>query len=438
MESDIIRLAFVVFILVWGGVISMLAKASGLLAMHNANSLTALAQAFPKKADKLTKIAQNLTTYSLRLLVAKGLFYASWLVVVTAFFNHYLPNSVWWLILVILVALYYYVWLDNRSHRLVAEQFKSYVSFTYYLGLLLAPLTWLIKLILPNIAVPAEKSKTNSWKDIVQQIELGHNSGELDSDEFEMIDGVISMHEKMAREVMVPRIDAFMIDITNDNERSIDDIVEMNYSRVPVYHEDKDNIVGVVHIKRLLKAARHYGFDHITIRQVMQPAFFVPETIMIDELLFQMKKSQNQLAILLDEYGGVVGLVTLEDLLEEIVGDIEDETDEPTESIKQLSETEFLIDGKMPIDDFNTEFSAHIETNTADTIAGYVIEQLGFFPQAGQTLNVRTSEGIVLETHQVIDGTRIAEIKVRLPQQLAHLYVKRVKEQAKLDEKLGN
>ena len=237
---------------------------------------------------------------------------------------------------------------------------------------------------------------------------------------------------------MVPRIDAFMIDITNDNERSIDNIIEMNYSRVPVYHEDKDNIVGVIHIKKLLKAARRYGFDHITIRQVMQPAFFVPETIMIDELLFQMKKSQNQLAILLDEYGGVVGLVTLEDLLEEIVGEIEDETDEPTETVKQLSETEFLIDGKMPVDDFNDEFAAHLETTTADTIAGYVIEQLGFFPEEGQVLNVRTPEGIILETHQVIDGTRIAEIKLRLPQQLAKLYDKRILEQAKLDEKLGN
>ena len=218
----------------------------------------------------------------------------------------------------------------------------------------------------------------------------------------------------------------------------IDNIIEMNYSRVPVYHEDKDNIVGVIHIKKLLKAARRYGFDHITIRQVMQPAFFVPETIMIDELLFQMKKSQNQLAILLDEYGGVVGLVTLEDLLEEIVGEIEDETDEPTETVKQLSETEFLIDGKMPVDDFNDEFAAHLETTTADTIAGYVIEQLGFFPEEGQVLNVRTPEGIILETHQVIDGTRIAEIKLRLPQQLAKLYDKRILEQAKLDEKLGN
>ena len=124
--------------------------------------------------------------------------------------------------------------------------------------------------------------------------------------------------------------------------------------------------------------------------------------------------------------------------MEEIVGEIEDETDEPTETVKQLSETEFLIDGKMPVDDFNDEFAAHLETTTADTIAGYVIEQLGFFPEEGQVLNVRTPEGIILETHQVIDGTRIAEIKLRLPQQLAKLYDKRILEQAKLDEKLGN
>lgn len=437
MISDFARIALALFAIIWSFLAHATIKASQLLDAHNQDSLRVLAEKFPKKQAKLARLADNLADYSLRLFVAKGFLYLLGVVLVASLAASYVGFNVWWVLVITLVETYYFVWQDGRAQALISEQFKNYVGFAYYLGLLFAPLTWLVELLLPKIKVPVE-SKTNSWKEIVHQIELGHNSGELDNDEFEMIDGVISMHEKMAKEVMVPRIDAFMIDITNDNERSIDNIIEMNYSRVPVYHEDKDNIVGVIHIKKLLKAARRYGFDHITIRQVMQPAFFVPETIMIDELLFQMKKSQNQLAILLDEYGGVVGLVTLEDLLEEIVGEIEDETDEPTETVKQLSETEFLIDGKMPVDDFNDEFAAHLETTTADTIAGYVIEQLGFFPEEGQVLNVRTPEGIILETHQVIDGTRIAEIKLRLPQQLAKLYDKRILEQAKLDEKLGN
>lgn len=411
-------------------------KAQKLTSGYTSETLAGLAKQYPKKTEKIYEISKKLKRYDFCLLCAYFFVHVLSLVLLTSACLTYQIFSIPILVLIVLIWTFLFVLQFNHNGENVHGNHSNYIDFISIVANAFMPLAWVIRLLIPKVKLTTDV-KHNSWENIMQQIEVGHSSGELDSDEFEMIDGVISMHAKMAREVMVPRIDAFMIDITNDNERSIDDIIETNFSRVPVYHEDKDNIVGVVHIKKLLRNARLYGFDHTTIRQVMQPAFFVPETIMIDELLFRMKESQNQLAILLDEYGGVVGLVTLEDLLEEIVGDIEDETDEHDEVLRQISEKEFIVLGKMSIDDFNTEFSAHLEANVADTVAGYIIEQLGFFPKKGQVLNVRTAQGIILETHSVISGERIVEVRVILTQKLAQEYTKRAKQQDELQKKLG-
>ncbi|MDN7145481.1 hemolysin family protein [Liquorilactobacillus mali] len=248
---------------------------------------------------------------------------------------------------------------------------------------------------------------------------------ELKPEAFDMIKGVLSMHEKLAKEVMVPRTDAFMIDIQNDNDRNIDAILQMQYSRIPVYNEVKDDIVGIVHIKNILKTAREEGFDHITIRKVMQPALFIPETMAIDEVMFEMKKTQNQLAILFDEYGGVVGLVTLEDLLEEIVGEIDDESDQPEQDYHKISDSEFIVQGKLSLDDFNDEFMTNFEMNDVDTIAGFMIAKLGYIPEDDSHESVYV-DGIKLITEKV-DDSRIMEIKVELTPALAIAHVQREK-----------
>src|SRR5699024_1349479 len=131
-----------------------------------------------------------------------------------------------------------------------------------------------------------------------------------------------------AREVMVPRTDAFMLDYEDPNEENIQAMLETPHSRVPLYYEDKDNILGIIHVKNLLKASKDSHLYAIDLKDIANEPLFVPETIYIDDLIFQMKRTQNQMAILNDEFGGVVGLVTLEDLLEEIVGEIDDEYDQ--------------------------------------------------------------------------------------------------------------
>lgn len=152
-------------------------------------------------------------------------------------------------------------------------------------------------------------SNEESGKDQLRaEIDQLHAGNVLTDTEYSMIEGSMAFHDKVAREVMVPRTDAFMIDIEDDLEENLDDILRQPYSRIPVYRQDKDQIVGVIHIRTILREARQHGFDQLTYDRLISPPLFAPETIELDDLLVQMQTSQQQLAILTDEYGGVTGL----------------------------------------------------------------------------------------------------------------------------------
>jgi len=242
-------------------------------------------------------------------------------------------------------------------------------------------------------------------------INSSRREGVIDIDEFRMMQGVLSLDTKLAREVMTPRTDTFMVDIDDDSQEILNQILSSQYSRVPVFETDKDDIVGIIHTKDILREARKVGFENIEIRDVIKPAFFAPETSFIDDLLLQFKKNHQHLAILKDEYNGVVGLVTLEDLIEEIVGDIEDEYDEISHLYKKINETTYIINGIMPIDKFNQLFHTSVESAESDTIAGYMIEILGYFPDD------RAEEIIRIENYNLmttaVENGRIRGIQVK-------------------------
>lgn len=305
-----------------------------------------------------------------------------------------------------------YLWQNLLAQLITDKNYPEYLQRSRWLKVtaqfIFAPFLKLEEYLSARSKVGAPEDELLDT--LVTTFEEQRSEGSLDPDKYEMISGVLSLHSKAAREVMVPRTDAFMIDITNDNDRNIDSILEMDYSRIPVYHEDKDNIVGIVHLKNVLKYARRYGFERLTIRQVMRPAFFIPETMPIDELLYQMKKTQNQMAILLDEYGGVVGLTTLEDLLEEIVGEIDDESDEPAKLVKKVDHQTYLVQGKMTLNEFNDEFGTDLSINDVDTIAGYIIAKTGKIPDDGEVLTVKVDETLTLKTKEIVDDARITQV----------------------------
>ena len=284
------------------------------------------------------------------------------------------------------------------------------------LSVIMKPFVWLLSASTNFISriTPMKFDDENEKMTREEMAYILTNEGVLDQDELGMVKGIFDMDTTLAREVMVPRTEAFMIDIHHDSSENIDEILSSPFSRVPVYDDDKDKVIGILHLKNLLKEARKSGFENLDLLKVIHEPLFVPETIFIDDLLIELKRTQNHMAILLDEYGGVVGLVTLEDLLEEIVGEIDDESDELTvESLYEtIGEDEYIIQAKMPIDDFNEIFGTTLNMNDVDTMAGYVITALGVIPEQDETLTI-DAEHVTLTTYKV-EGTRLLEIKVKV------------------------
>lgn len=245
---------------------------------------------------------------------------------------------------------------------------------------------------------------------------LLEKEGVLESDELEMVQGVFSLDTTVAREVMVPRTDTLMIDLNDDISENLEIILNSTYSRIPVYDDDKDKVIGVLHLKRLLKEAYTNGFDKINLLSILQEPLFVPETIFTDDLLYELKRTQNAMAILLDEYGGMVGIVTLEDLLEEIVGEIEDESDEVDWLYSQIEDNVYFVQGRMSISEFNDVFDTQLEMNDVDTMAGYLITALGTIPDEGEKLSY-TIDNITLVSEEM-EGSRLLLLRVIFPKPL--------------------
>ncbi|MGN1397171.1 MAG: hemolysin family protein, partial [Streptococcus gallolyticus] len=286
-----------------------------------------------------------------------------------------------------------------------------------FIGKIVSPFVWLLSAstnLLSRITpMQFDDADEKMTRDEIEYM-LSNSEETLDAEEIEMLQGVFSLDELMAREVMVPRTDAFMIDINDDTQENIQEILKQNFSRIPVYDNDKDKIIGVLHTKRLLDAGFRDGFDNIVLRKILQEPLFVPETIFVDDLLRQLRNTQNQMAILLDEYGGVAGIVTLEDLLEEIVGEIDDETDKAEQFVREIGEHTYIVLGTMTLNEFNDYFDVDLESDDVDTIAGYYLTGVGNIPDqdSRETFEVDTKEKHLALTNDKVKDGRVTKLKV--------------------------
>ncbi|HFI0036890.1 TPA: hemolysin family protein [Streptococcus suis] len=286
-----------------------------------------------------------------------------------------------------------------------------------FLGKIVSPFVWLLSaatnLISRITPMNFDDADEQMTRDEIEYI-LTKSEQTLDAEEIEMLQGVFSLDELMAREVMVPRTDAFMVDIEDDTETIMAAILKQNFSRVPVYDGDKDNIIGLIHTKKILSAAFSNGFDNLNIRRIMQEPLFVPETIFVDDLLKSLRNTQNQMAILLDEYGGVAGLVTLEDLLEEIVGEIDDETDKTEIFVREIAENTYIVQGNMTLNDFNEHFDTELESDDVDTIAGYYLTGVGTIPSQEEkvTFEVDSKDHHLVLINDKVKNGRVTKLKL--------------------------
>ncbi len=219
-----------------------------------------------------------------------------------------------------------------------------------------------------------------SREELISLVNEGQAHGVLNKKEKEMINSIMEFDEKTAKEIMTPRINVFAIDISAPKEEYLDELISTKYTRIPVYEEDIDNIVGMLYIKDFLKEAVKVGYKKVDVKNIMKKPYLVPESKIIKDLFRELQQSKKQIAVLIDEYGGFAGIVTMEDLVEEVMGDIEDEYDPISIKIKKIEEATYLIDGMVTIDELNNKLDLDIYTENFDTISGYLIDQMGTIP----------------------------------------------------------
>jgi len=245
-------------------------------------------------------------------------------------------------------------------------------------------------------------------EDIRHSVAAAEDVGELEQAEEEMLYKVFDFASKEVSAVMVPRPEVTAISVDMSPEDALATVVDSPFTRYPVFHESLDDVVGVLHVRDLFAAIHDLGIASVELRSIVRPAYVVPETKDLAALLADFRREKLHLAIVVDEYGAMEGIVTLEDVLEEIVGEIEDEFDLPDTSVERVDETRIRIDGTYTIDDFNEEFGTELEQEDFHTMAGLVFGELGRAPEVGDAVAV---DGLTLSVLE-IEGSRIMRLEV--------------------------
>jgi putative hemolysin len=276
--------------------------------------------------------------------------------------------------------------------------------------IVIGPLLWLERSIIGLLKPPRENGLAPEEDELRLLVESVEDQRKLDEDEREMIHGIFGMSARPVREVMVPRIDVISMPRTATLGEILDRIVSTGYSRIPLADESVDNVVGLVYAKDVLRALRAGALDDPA-EPIARTPYFVPDTKKVDELLQDLQQKRTHLAIVVDEYGGTAGIVTIEDLLEEIVGEIRDEYDEHEEArIERIDEHESIIDARVSIRDLNEALDLHLAVDELDTLGGLVYHELGKVPTAGDKVRVNGCLVTVLST----EGRRIKKLRVRI------------------------
>ncbi|HET7422648.1 MAG TPA: hemolysin family protein [Gemmatimonadales bacterium] len=268
---------------------------------------------------------------------------------------------------------------------------------------------------LMRINPPGETERLHSPEELRMLVEQSTEGGSLLQEDARLLEGVFEFSEKTAQEVMTPRTQMVALEADLSVELAADEVAVARRSRYPVYTESLDEIVGVVHAKDILTALR--SKPGATVRTIMRPPLFVPGTREVEDVLADMKRLKTHLAVVLDEYGGTAGLVTMEDLLEEIVGPIYDEYDPQDKSAPRAGGP--LLDGAMPISDFNTEYDEALDDTEYNTIGGYVFGQIGRLPRAGDRVPIGTRTLEVVD----MDGRRVRTLRLHTPKAEAEAQV---------------
>ncbi len=280
--------------------------------------------------------------------------------------------------------------------------------------IVVGPLVWVLEqsteLVLKTLGLepPGAETAAMSEAELRMLLTRSTESGEIEQEERGMIEKVFDFADKDAADVMIPRPEVVALSISMPPEEALRAVIDSPYTRYPVFRETLDDVVGILHVRDLFSAMVERGIAQVHLEDLLRPAHIVPETKDLASLLQEFRRTNTHFAVVVDEYGAMAGILTLEDLLEEIVGEIEDEFDIAEEQIEQIDEDTYRISGMFPIDEFNERFDTELPDEDFHTVAGFVFGQLGRAPEPGDDVAWNGVRFDVLE----VDGNRIEKIAV--------------------------
>ena len=319
--------------------------------------------------------------------------------------NNWIPNvsiSTWKSVSIIIITIilsYFTLVFGELVPKRIAMKYYEKVSFASIgiiktISIITAPfvkfLTFSTNIISKLFGVTGEEEDNVTEEEIRMMVDVGEEKGTIQEEEKEMINNVFEFNDKFVSEIMIPRNKIFALDIDMTIAEVIEKLsVDMRYSRIPVYDENMDNIKGIIYIKDLLISNKN---KNSKIKSLVKEAYFVSETKRVNELFQELRKDKKQIAIVLDEYGGTAGMVTMEDILEEIVGEIYDEYDKETDKFKKIDNNTFLFDASIALYDVEKFLNIEIEEEDVDTLGGYLIKKLDRIPKDGEKPVVETEK----------------------------------------------
>lgn len=338
--------------------------------------------------------------------------------------NISLPVSVAVVIITIILSFITLVFgelVPKRIALLNPEKFALLSARVIYITMIITkPAVWLLskttKGVLTLIGIKKQTRDMNiSESEIKRLIRHGHTKGLYQTEEKNMLENIFRFDDIHAEAIMTQRTNVYAIDIDDSPDEIIAQIIDSKYSRILIYQDNIDNILGIIHVKDVLSQASKTGFENLDLRKILRKPYYVPTSIKINKLFKKMQKSNYQIAVILDDYGGLEGIITVEDLIEEIVGNIYDEYDLIEEEIKKLSENQYLVNGTISIQDLNRYLNLNISFDY-ETLSGLIIEKLEYIPKANKSDVVRY-KNLVLEVKSVVNN-RIDKVLITIQKEL--------------------
>jgi len=315
---------------------------------------------------------------------------------------------VWTVIIIIFGEITPKAFTAQRAEFLALRLAKLNKFFIFLLSPVVNLLTWIADFIMrPFKSLVKREASLVTGEEIRMLVNVGEEEGAIEEEEKEMINGVFGLGDTQVKEVMVPHIDMACLEEDANLEEVLNLILEEGHSRIPVYEETIDKIIGVVYAKDLLAYMKE-NRKELNLKEIVRPAYFVPETKKVNELLREFQKEKVHIAIVVDEYGGTAGLVTIEDLLEEIVGEIQDEYDQEEPLFKIIDENSALVDARLSIDKVNELLGINLPAEEVDSVGGFVYTHLGKVPEEKEEIDLKDFKLVV----EKVEGQRVSKIRI--------------------------